>query len=359
MMKPITLDFVQQQLASLLDPEFNCAFNHPRLLKEITINDSQLNITLSYPYLTEALVRSREERLTAHLRKIWPECQINVQFCQKIVRHKVQNDLKPKPGIKNIIAVASGKGGVGKSTVAVNLAQALSALGAKVAVLDADIYGPSLPRMVGQIDSKAEIKDKRFQPVWAFGLQTHSMGYLVDERTPMVWRGPMASGALQQLLNDTDWQDCDYMILDLPPGTGDIQLTMAQKIPIAGAVIVTTPQDIALADVYKATKMFEKLEVPVLGVVENMSYHTCSNCGQQSHVFGQGGGAKLAEQHGLTLLAQIPLASGIQQNADQGKRADFQQEAQHFILLAEKVARQLAEQPIELQAPIEKIVMKA
>ena len=222
------------------------------------------------------------------------------------------------PGVDAIIAVASGKGGVGKSTTAVNLALALSAEGAKVGILDADIYGPSQPQMLG-IEGRPESLDgKKLEPMTAYDLQAMSVGFLIDPETPMVWRGPMVTQALTQLLGDTNWQDLDYLVVDLPPGTGDIQLTLAQQVPVTGAIIVTTPQDIALLDARKGLKMFEKVEVRVLGVVENMSVHVCSNCGHSEHIFGSGGGARMAQQYGVQLLGELPLDIRIREEADGG-----------------------------------------
>jgi ATP-binding protein involved in chromosome partitioning len=227
--------------------------------------------------------------------------------------------MNPLPNIKNIIAIASGKGGVGKSTTAVNLALALSKEGARAGILDADIYGPSQPLMLG-VTTRPEIKDKKkLSPILAHGLQSMSIGYLIDETSPMAWRGPMVSMALQQLLNDTQWDNLDYLVIDLPPGTGDIQLTLAQKIPVTGAVIVTTPQDLALLDARRAIEMFRKVNVPVFGVIENMSLHTCSQCGHQESIFGTGGGARMAEEYGIELLGELPLDIRIREQTDQGK----------------------------------------
>jgi ATP-binding protein involved in chromosome partitioning len=224
------------------------------------------------------------------------------------------------PNIKNIIAIASGKGGVGKSTTAVNLALALAQEGARTGILDADIYGPSQPLMLGVIAGCPEIKDKKMLfPIVVHGIQSMSIGYLVDEKSPMVWRGPMVSMALQQLLNDTQWDNLDYLVIDLPPGTGDVQLTLAQKIPVTGAVIITTPQDLALLDARRAYEMFRKVNVPVLGVIENMSIHICSQCGHQESIFGSGGGTKMAEQYAIELLGQLPLDINIREQADNGK----------------------------------------
>ena len=228
----------------------------------------------------------------------------SIEVSSKVAAHKVQKGVKHLENIKNIIAVASGKGGVGKSTTAVNLALALSAEGARVGILDADIYGPSQPRMLG-VSGKPESKDgKSLEPMNSYHLQAMSIGFLIDEETPMIWRGPMVTQALQQLLNDTNWKDLDYLVVDLPPGTGDIQLTLAQQVPVSGAVIVTTPQDIALLDARKGLKMFEKVEVPVLGIVENMSIHICSNCGHEESIFGTGGGQAMSDQYGVDLLGQ-------------------------------------------------------
>jgi ATP-binding protein involved in chromosome partitioning len=243
---------------------------------------------------------------------------IDVEVTSKIVSHAVQKGVQPLKNVKNIIAVASGKGGVGKSTIAANLALALAAEGARVGVLDADIYGPSQPRMLG-VHQKPESKDgQSLEPIVSYHVQSMSIGYLIDEETPMIWRGPMVTQALEQLLKDTNWQDLDYLIVDLPPGTGDTQLTLAQKIPVSGAVIVTTPQDIALLDARKGLKMFEKVNVPVLGVVENMSIHICSKCGHEEHIFGEGGGMRMAEQYNVDFLGGIPLDARIREDTDVG-----------------------------------------
>ena len=232
---------------------------------------------------------------------------------------QVQAGLNPNPRIRNVIAVGSGKGGVGKSTTAVNLALALYAEGAKVGILDADVYGPSIPAMLG-LSGKPESPDnKSIEPMRAFGVEAMSIGFLVDADMPMIWRGPMATSALTQLFNDTRWGDLDYLLIDLPPGTGDIQLTLAQKIPVAGAVIVTTPQDIATLDAKKALKMFQKVEVAVLGIIENMALHVCSNCGHEEHLFGEGGGQRMAAQYGVPLLGSLPLDISIREQGDAGR----------------------------------------
>ena len=238
---------------------------------------------------------------------------------QRISAHAVQPGLTPSLRVRNVIAVGSGKGGVGKSTTAVNLALALHAEGARVGILDADVYGPSIPTMLG-LSGKPESPDnKSIEPMRAFGVEAMSIGFLVDADTPMIWRGPMATSALTQLFNDTRWDDLDYLLIDLPPGTGDIQLTLAQKIPVAGAVVVTTPQDIATLDAKKALKMFQKVEVAVLGIIENMALHVCSQCGHEEHLFGEGGGQRMAAQYGVPLLGSLPLDISIREQGDVGQ----------------------------------------
>ena len=263
--------------------------------------------------------------------------------------HAVQANLTTHPRVRNVIAVGSGKGGVGKSTTAVNLALALAAEGARVGLLDADVYGPSIPAMLGLSGRPDSPDNKSIEPMRAFGVEAMSIGLLVDQDTPMIWRGPMATSALMQLFNDTLWGDLDYLLIDLPPGTGDIQLTLAQKIPVAGAVIVTTPQDIATLDAKKALKMFEKVEVPVLGIVENMAVHTCSNCGHVEHLFGQGGGERMAAQYGVPLLGSLPLDIAIREQGDAGQpvvvAAPDSAVAQAYRQTARVMAATLAQRP--------------
>ncbi|TZF90162.1 iron-sulfur cluster carrier protein ApbC [Cognatilysobacter lacus] len=273
-----------------------------------------------------------------------------VAIRQRIDAHAPQGSTAPLASVRNIIAVGSGKGGVGKSTVAVNLAVALAREGARVGILDADIYGPSVPTMLGITGRPDSPDGKSIEPLRAHGIQAMSIGLLVEQETPMIWRGPMATSALTQLLNDSRWDDLDYLIVDLPPGTGDIQLTLAQKIPVAGAVVVTTPQDVATLDARKALRMFEKVEVPILGLVENMALHVCSNCGQAEHIFGEGGGARLAAQYGYPLLGSLPLERAIRERGDAGAPIVVSEpespSAQAFVAMARRVALELAKRPV-------------
>jgi ATP-binding protein involved in chromosome partitioning len=260
------------------------------------------------------------DALAEHCRSLGLETPIEFELEWSVVAHAVQHGLKPLPGVANVIAVASGKGGVGKSTVAVNLSLALAQEGAEVGLLDADIYGPSQPRMLGLTGRKPETRDgKTLEPLEAHGIKAMSIGFLVDERQPMAWRGPMVTSALNQLLTQTHWGELDYLLVDMPPGTGDIQLTLAQRVPVSGAVIVTTPQDIALADARKGLEMFQKVNVPVLGIVENMSVHVCSNCGHEEPIFGEQGGLRLATQYGVPLLGALPLARRVREETDRGE----------------------------------------
>jgi len=285
-----------------------------------------------------------------------------VNVSSNIMSHAVQKGVQALPNVKNIIAIASGKGGVGKSTVSVNLALALQAEGAQAAILDADIYGPSQPRMLGA-HGRPDSKDgKSMEPLVSYHVQAISIGHLVDEETPMIWRGPMATGALEQLLRDTNWRNVDYLVVDLPPGTGDIQLTLCQRIPVTGAVIVTTPQDIALIDARKALKMFEKVQVPVLGIVENMSTHICSKCGYEEHIFGEGGGAGMAKQYGVDLLGSLPLDIRIREAVDTGRPTVAMEPnsklSQTFYEIARKVAAKLALRAKDYSARFPKIVIQ-
>lgn len=289
------------------------------------------------------------ESLVADVLEARGERLASLSLVSRIASHAVQGALSPHPRVRNVIAVGSGKGGVGKSTTSVNLALALAAEGARVGVLDADVYGPSVPAMLGLSGRPESPDNKSIEPMRAFGVEAMSIGLLVDQDTPMIWRGPMATSALMQLFTDTVWGDLDYLLVDLPPGTGDIQLTLAQKIPVAGAVIVTTPQDIATLDAKKALKMFEKVEVPVLGIVENMAVHTCSSCGHVEHLFGQGGGERMAAQYGVPLLGSLPLDIAIREQGDAGRpvvvAAPDSRVAQAYRQTARVMAATLAQRP--------------
>ncbi len=280
--------------------------------------DDGIAVTVQVGFPVERSRTALVESLEAHCRGV---VDVPVRFTVDwaVETHSVQHGLKPIAGVKNVIAVASGKGGVGKSTVAVNLALALGAEGANVGILDADIYGPSQPRMLGLIGRRPESRDgKTLEPLVAHGVHAMSIGFLVDERQPMAWRGPMVTSALNQLLMQTNWPDLDYLIVDMPPGTGDIQLTLSQRVPVSGAIIVTTPQDIALADARKGLEMFQKVNVPLLGIVENMSIHVCSSCGHEEPIFGEQGGERLAAEYGVPLLGALPLERRVREETDAG-----------------------------------------
>ncbi len=317
-MTELTQQRVRELLATIVDPHTGQDLVAGGAVKGIGVDGDKVvvEIALGYPAKTWTDTLAATVRATLEADPAIAQATVSVNW--RLHAHKVQKDLTPMPNVKNIIAVASGKGGVGKSTTAVNLALALVAEGAKVGVLDADIYGPSIPRMLG-VSGKPDSKDgQHIEPKLAHGLQAMSIGFLIEEDTPMIWRGPMVTQALTQLLNETNWVDLDYLIIDLPPGTGDIQLTLCQRVPVSGAVIVTTPQDIALLDARKGLKMFEKVEVPVLGIVENMAIHICSQCGHAEHIFGSGGGEHMAKEYDVPLLGSLPLDIHIREQADGG-----------------------------------------
>lgn len=310
---------VREILSAIVDPHTDTDLIASGALRAVGVDGDRVAVEIALGYPAKSYHDELASRIKQTLEADEAIAQATVSVTTRIVAHKVQEKLTPMPGVKNIIAVASGKGGVGKSTVAANLALALLAEGAVVGVLDADIYGPSQPRMFG-IEGRPETSDgKSIEPMVNHGVQVMSIGFLVGEDTPMIWRGPMVTQALTQLLNDTRWRDLDYLVIDLPPGTGDIQLTLCQRVPVAGALIVTTPQDIALLDAKKGLKMFEKVEVPVLGIIENMATHICTQCGHEEHVFGEGGGAAMAQQYHVPLLGSLPLDIRIREQADGGK----------------------------------------
>ena len=309
---------IQSTLKVCIDPNTGKDFISSKSAKNIQINGNDISIDIVLGYPAKSVMGDVQALVSNALKSLPDVGNVTVNIGSRIVAHKAQQGVTLLPNVKNIIAVASGKGGVGKSTTSVNLALALAAEGATVGLLDADIYGPSQPQMLG-ISGRPESSDgKTMDPMLAHGIQAMSIGFLIDADTPMVWRGPMVTGALEQLLRDTKWADLDYLIIDLPPGTGDIQLTMAQKIPVTGAIIVTTPQDIALLDARKGLKMFEKVGIPILGIVENMSTHICSNCGHEEHIFGSGGGAVMAKDYNVDLLGSLPLDISIRMQADGG-----------------------------------------
>jgi ATP-binding protein involved in chromosome partitioning len=309
---------VEAALAEHVDPDLQTGLVQAGVLKDVKVSgrDVEVHIELGFPCASRraAVEEGVRERLLAA-----GASTVRVQLTVQILSHAVQRNLKPINEIKNIIAVASGKGGVGKSTVAVNLALALAQEGARPGLLDADIYGPSQPRMLGLSGQRPASRDgKTLEPLQAYGVECMSIGFLIDEEQPMIWRGPMVSNALAQIIRDTRWGALDYLIVDMPPGTGDTQLHMSQHVPLSGAVIVTTPQDIALADARKGLEMFQKVHVPVLGVVENMSLHICSRCGHEEHIFGEHGGQNLSDQYGVPLLGTLPLDRRIREETDQG-----------------------------------------
>jgi ATP-binding protein involved in chromosome partitioning len=317
-MPPISETRVREILAGVVDPHNDTSLAENGAIRAVGVDGDKVAVEIALGYPAGGWHEAFAAEIRGMLESDPAIAKAAVSVTTRIATHKVQGNLTPLPGVKNIIAVASGKGGVGKSTVAVNLALALAAEGAGVGVLDADIYGPSQPRMLG-IEGRPESPDgKTIVPMTNHGLQVMSIGFLVGEDTPMVWRGPMVTQALTQLLHSTHWHDLDYLIVDMPPGTGDIQLTLTQRVPVAGAVIVTTPQDIALLDARKGLNAFGKVQVPVLGIVENMATHVCSNCGHEEHVFGTGGGQRMAEQYGVPLLGSLPLDIRIREHADGG-----------------------------------------
>lgn len=358
----ITIEAVKAALSGVVDPNTGKDLVSGRAVKNVQVDagDVSLDIELGYP--AKSQIDSIRKSAIAAVRAMPGAGNVSANVYSKIVPHAVQRGVKLMANVKNIIAVASGKGGVGKSTTAANLALALAAEGAKVGVLDADIYGPSQPMMLG-ISGRPETTDgKTMEPLENHGLQVSSIGFMIDPDEPMVWRGPIVTQALQQLLDQTNWRDLDYLIVDMPPGTGDIQLTLSQKVPVTGAVIVTTPQDIALLDARKGLKMFEKVGIPILGIVENMSTHICSNCGHAESIFGEGGGEKMCADYDTELLGKLPLTMSIRAQTDAGMPTVVADPdgpvAEIYKQIARKIAVKVAEKAKDMTSKFPNIVIK-
>jgi ATP-binding protein involved in chromosome partitioning len=348
-MSEVTKEQVEEAIKGYLEPHLEQDLVSAGCIKGVEIEGDRVKIGVELGFPAKSVVAEVAAKVKEAVEGLGGVANAEADVTWSVAAHSVQKSLKPIDNIKNIIAVASGKGGVGKSTTAVNLALALSAEGAKVGILDADIYGPSQPRMLG-ITGKPESKDgSTLEPMNSYHLQAMSIGFLIDEETPMIWRGPMVTQALEQLLNDTNWSELDYLVVDLPPGTGDTQLTLAQKVPVSGAIIVTTPQDIALLDARKGLKMFQKVEVSVLGIVENMSIHICSNCGHEEHIFGAGGGKSMADQFGVRLLGSLPLDIRIREETDGGKPTVVAEPDSRISEIYREIARKTAAK-LSLQA---------
>lgn len=353
---------VDAALAAVTDPNTGKPFAAGKGVKNVSVDGGAVSAEIVLGYPAKSQFDALRTIVEQALLKVPGVDRAHVTVSQSIVAHTVQPGVKLLPKVKNIVAVASGKGGVGKSTTAVNFALALASEGAAVGILDADIYGPSLPMMLG-IEGRPESPDgQSMNPMKGHGIEANSIGFLVDQDNPMVWRGPMATSALEQLLRQTNWGELDYLVVDMPPGTGDIQLTLAQRVPLTGAVIVTTPQDIALIDAKKGLKMFEKVGVPILGLVENMSIHVCSNCGHAEHIFGAGGGERMAKEYGVEVLGSLPLDIGIREQADGGHPsvvADPQGSiAETYRAIARKVAIRIAERARDMSAKFPTIVVQ-
>ena len=353
---------IEAALGKVIDVNMDADLVSSKAIKSIDQYGDAWRIEIELGYPAAGYFDELKQQVADALSALDGIGETDIRVSSKVRSHAVQQNLKPLQGIKNIIAVASGKGGVGKSTTAVNLALALQAEGASVGILDADIYGPSVPRMLGCQGQPESTDGKSLEPMVGHGIQSMSIGYLVEEDTPMIWRGPMVTQALEQLLNDTRWNDIDYLVIDLPPGTGDTQLTLAQRIPVSGAVIVTTPQDIALLDARKGLKMFEKVEVPVLGIIENMSIHICSQCGHSEHIFGEGGGERMSAEYGVELLGSLPLDIQIREQADSGNPTVAamrdSQIASMYRAIARKTAARLATKARDHSAAFPSIVIQ-
>jgi ATP-binding protein involved in chromosome partitioning len=339
---PVTETALLDALKAVVDPNTGKDLVSTRLLKNLKIDGGDVAFDVELGYPAKSQIPLLRKALIAAARSVAGVDNVSVNLSSKIIAHAVQRGVQLLPNVKNIVAVASGKGGVGKSTTAVNLALALAAEGASVGILDADIYGPSQPMMMG-IHGRPESSDgKTMEPLENYGVQVMSIGFLIDADNPMIWRGPMVTQALEQLLRQTNWRELDYLIVDMPPGTGDIQLTLCQKVPLTGAIIVTTPQDIALLDARKGLKMFEKVGVPILGLVENMSIYVCPNCGHSEHIFGADGGKKMAAEYQVDYLGALPLNLSIREQADGGRPSVVAEAEGEIAGVYRSVARQVA-----------------
>jgi len=340
--EPATEAAVLAALGAVVDPNIGKDFVSTRQIKQLRLEGGKLAFDVELGYPARSQVEALRSRLVAAARGVAGVNEVSVGLKSVVVAHAVQRGVQLLPKVKNIVAVASGKGGVGKSTTAVNLALALATEGAKVGLLDADIYGPSQPTMMGIEGRPASEDGKTMQPMENYGVEVMSIGFLVEADNPMIWRGPMATQALDQLLRQTNWGDLDYLIVDMPPGTGDIVLSLSQRVPLTGAVIVTTPQDIALIDAQRALKMFEKVGVPILGIVENMAVHVCSNCGHAEHIFGADGGQRMAAQYEVDYLGALPLTMGIRVQTDSGRPTVVSDPDGEVATIYKAVARQVA-----------------
>jgi ATP-binding protein involved in chromosome partitioning len=339
---PFSEQQVLDAIKTVVDPNTGTDFVSSKAIRNLTVTGGSVAFGVELGYPAKSQEAALQAALAAAVQGLDGVRSVQVGISTKVAAHAVQRGVQLLPGVKNIVAVASGKGGVGKSTTAVNLALALAAEGAKVGLLDADIYGPSLPMMLGIEGKPASEDGKTMEPMEHYGVQAMSIGFLVDPDQAMVWRGPMATQALEQLLRQTNWKDLDYLVVDMPPGTGDIQLTLSQRVPMTGAVIVTTPQDIALLDARKGIKMFEKVGVPILGIVENMAVHVCSQCGHQEHIFGADGGKKMAADNGMDYLGALPLDMQIRIQADGGKPTVVADPDGDIAGIYKRIARQVA-----------------
>jgi ATP-binding protein involved in chromosome partitioning len=359
-----TADAIRARLSTYTDPYLGQSLGQAKVIEAVALQGNVATLNLKFGFPCTDYAEELKPALEIYLGPVLGGASINLVLKAEITAHAVQRTLKPLANVKNVVAVASGKGGVGKSTTAANLALAWAAQGARVGLLDADIYGPSQPQMMGLSGLKPQTADgKHIMPLMAHGVAVMSIGFMIDPEQPMAWRGPMVTQALTQLLGDTQWGELDYLVVDMPPGTGDIQLTLAQRVPVSGAIIVTTPQDIALLDARKGLKMFEKVEVRVLGVVENMSVHVCSNCGHVEHVFGSGGGARMAEQYGVQLLGELPLDIRIREDADGGAPTVVSEpgsaRARAYLQMARRAAARLSTLNKDYSSMFPKITVEA